>query len=156
MPITHKFVSGKAASTDATIVDGPKWDAIHNAPSWSITLNALVLVLTNQASGLTEVLHRRVRVDLTQATECRMQLNVAVVGTSTAVLRVMYATDNATFVNFGALADVNLSLASTGLKSTAWLPLPAGAMADIYLAIASEGGDGAADPQVGTMVFQYR
>lgn len=38
MAIKHAFVSGKPAAGDATLVDGPKWDAVHTIEAATITL----------------------------------------------------------------------------------------------------------------------
>ena len=39
--ITHTKVSGKAAASDATLIDGPAWDATHTVPE-GVTLPSLI------------------------------------------------------------------------------------------------------------------
>ncbi len=155
MPVTHAFQSAKADGGDATLVQPSNWNADHLSPSWNIFLNATVSIFTNPGS-LLEMAGRRVQVDLGRATQFRVQTNVVIVGATGSTLRIQFSADGGTtWQEFGALADVSLSTASTGFKTTAWLALPAAAKADILLRPVLAGGDGAADPNIGTTVFQF-
>ncbi len=155
MPITHAFVSPEVDEQVVGDVGPDDWNANHLSPAWNIFLNATVSVFTNPGS-LVEMAGRRVQMDLVQATQCRVQTNVVIVGATGSTLRVQFSTDGGTtWAEFGALADVSLSTASTGFKTTAWLALPAAAKADILLRSVLAGGDGAADPNIGVTVFQY-
>lgn len=48
------------------------------------------------------------------------------------------------------------TMASTGIKVTPWINLPAGAKADVRFRIAMHGGDGAADPALGNVSLQFK
>jgi hypothetical protein len=52
--ITHTFVSGKTAAADATLVDGPNWDAAHTGVEWYRTTGDHVNATTTptDVSGL--------------------------------------------------------------------------------------------------------
>ncbi len=159
MPITHKFVSGKAASGDATLVDGPNWDDTHNAPPFNATLLAALTSQTNAPSAVTEFTgsRRRLFVDLTHATEFRSVISVTVAGAAGTVFRMQYSpNDGVDFFEFAALASVNIPIDSIGNKRTAWVALPDGAKTDVLVRMVTQGGDGAADPQLSVAAFQYR
>lgn len=158
MPIRHPFVSGKAASADTTLVDGPRWNETHHAPPFAITLVATPTVIGNMPAAITEFdgLSRRSWLDLTQVTEFRTIVAVTIAGSTGSVVRIQYIPDGGVATELGALADVNVSIATTGTKRSAWNALPTGARADVVLRTITEGGDGVADPQVTLVVFQYR
>ena len=65
-----------------------------------------------------------------------------------------YSTDGVNWIGDGTAG--NISLSSTGAKETAWIDLPAGAFGDVYVRVASNGGNGAADPALGNITIQFR
>lgn len=160
MPITHKFVSGKAASGDATLVDGPNWDDTHNAPPFNMTFIAGLITQTNAPSAVSEFQPgtRRLYLDLTQATEFRTIAAVNNPGSAGTVFRFQYATPTVGgFVEFVTdLTLVNIPIDSTGTKRTGWVLLPDTAKDDVLLRMVTQGGDGVADPQFAMATFQYR
>ncbi len=156
MPIKHKFQSAVADAGTAGEIGPSEWNDNHLFPPFVVTLSGETLTLTNMVSGLLFLTSPIVLVDLTHAVQFRTTMRVRTAGASTAVARVQYSLDQSTWVELGALADVNMSMATVGTRSTVWLPLPSGAQADVYLRIGIEGGDGAADPTIGTITFQHR
>lgn len=62
-----------------------------------------------------------------------------------------------TTIGAGTLASGEATtLASTGVKVTSWINLPAGAKADVRFRVAMHGGDGAADPALGNVSLQFK
>lgn len=95
----------------------------------------------------------RIKADLSGFTEVRFvsRLNGGTF-VSTMTLKVQYSTDES------AWADLTTTVAaiSTGTKTTAWAAMPAGAQADVFLRVLGAGGNGAADPRIGTQTIQVR
>ncbi len=89
---------------------------------------------------------------------------VASASVNTPLLRLRYYTSwSATFANYlqlGASGHVDLSVftgTANTLRDSGWLDLASGAKADgIALAMCELGGDGAADPAVGTTIAMFR
>jgi hypothetical protein len=96
-----------------------------------------------------------VGVDLTGYTEVRYMLTVATVDASanTPVTRLQYSLNNSTW----ATLTSPLSLASTGIRSTAWESIPAAAQAEVLIRPFASGGDDAGSPRaVGVTAFFRR
>jgi hypothetical protein len=93
--------------------------------------------------------------DLTDWTEVRVSFRVATAGTTSKAL-LMYTTDN-----FGSDDDLTsranaISLASTGVKTTDWGAIPAGARGPITIGLVSFDGNGSESPAVVSVVAQFR
>jgi hypothetical protein len=93
--------------------------------------------------------------DLTDWTEVRVSLRVATAGT-TADARLKYTTNN-----FTSDADLTstanaLDLSTTGVKASAWEPIPAGARGPVTFGLVSFNGDGSEDPSVVSVVAHFR
>lgn len=102
-------------------------------------------------------------VDLAGYSQVRMRTNIMVASASagTPTFRVRYYTGySATFANYlqlGASAHVDISLASTGYVDTGWINMAAGAKADgVAIAFCELGGDGAIDPALGATDILFR
>ncbi|MDP9469580.1 MAG: hypothetical protein M3Q71_02795 [Chloroflexota bacterium] len=156
MPIKHAFQSAVADAGTAGEIGPSEWNDNHTFPPFVVTLSAEGITLTNMGSGFAVLTAPQLLVDLTHAVQFRTTMRVRFAGASGAVARVQYSPDQTTWVDFGALADVNMSMATVTTQATAWLSLPTGARADVYLRIGIEGGDGAADPTIGTITLQHR
>jgi len=95
----------------------------------------------------------RIKADLSQFTEVRFVSRVAG-GTFVAgmTLKAQYSTDES------AWADLTATVASNaaGTKVTAWEAIPDPAKADVFLRVVSAGGNGTADPRIGTQAIQVR
>lgn len=65
-----------------------------------------------------------------------------------------YSTDGVNWIGDGS--GGNISLSTNGAKETTWVDLPAGAIGDVYIRVAQAGGNGSADPSLGTVTIQFR
>lgn len=157
MPIRHRFQSAKADGADTTLVRPSNWNDEHSAPPFVYPLVGAAVNLTSLPAAISRSTIGRVRLDFTSVNEARFNMFVSTAGTSTSVSRISYSLDDGTnWAEFGALADVNMSLASAGFRITAWLPVPGAAKADVMLGWTREGGDGTASPQVTALSVSYR
>ena len=80
---------------------------------------------------------------------------------NTPIIRLKYHTafssDIADFIQLGASAQVELSVATASYSDTGWINLTANAKVDgIYIVLAESGGDGAADPALGNTLVMFR
>lgn len=118
-----------------------------------VPLIGLTLTLTNMAAADGEVANLyRTKVDLTDATECRLVVRVGVQGSANADLRVQYSTNESAWSNLTPEAAIN----AVGTVVTAWAAVPAGARGDVFLRVMGKEGDGAADPQIRLVQLQVR
>lgn len=129
------------------------------------TFIGAITAWTNKNVALQEFLNtnqRRLTLDLTNATQFRIIMNVTTQGVSGSVTGVQYSTDSGTTFrgldngNSGSNSTVTLSDLGTGSKVTSWTNLAAGAKADVILRIAGSGGDGAADPAFSNISIQLK
>ena len=121
-----------------------------------IALNSANLAWTNMPAAETElagVVHRRVRVDLTDCDRCRLTARVSTAGAPGAILKAQYAADDA-----GPWADLTagVSLAAVETAAGAWGDVPAGAKGDVIVRVVGLGGNGVADPVIGSVVLEVR
>jgi hypothetical protein len=120
------------------------------ATPYKLCLAAGASTWTNMPAALTEflgLLHHRQRADLTDADRCRLCVRVSTVGFNGANLKVQYSADESAWSDLTA----TVALAPAGTKATAWTDVPAGARGDVFL-----GGNGTADPVVGTITLEVR
>jgi len=125
---------------------------------------ASALTLTNQPSTLQflAATDRHItRADLAGYTEVRLVARVTTGSASQNTPRLIlryrtaFSTNAADYLAVGN-TEVTCSLASTGLITSAWQTLVSGAKADVFLAVLQEGGDGTADPALGSISVQFR
>lgn len=101
------------------------------------------------------------KLDLSTYTEARLVVRIMSAGVSGSKLALKYKTSFAhsdaasTFSDIGTSA-VEAVLTSTGVAASSWIALASGAQADVFVAIIGSLGDGAADPQIGSVVAQFR
>lgn len=100
-------------------------------------------------------------VDLEGYTQVRFRVNKMVVGTAGALFRARYYTSYSTvvgnYLQLGASAQVEVSMAAVGYADTGWVNLAAGAqIPDCYICFTELGGDGVADPAVGATDILFR
>ena len=100
-------------------------------------------------------------VDLLGYTQVRLRANKMVVGTAGSLFRAKYFTSyNTTVTNFlqlGASAQVEASLAATGYFDSGWMDMALGARNDgICIGFTELGGDGVADPALGATDILFR
>jgi hypothetical protein len=102
-------------------------------------------------------------VDLEGYTQVRLRLNQQVTSASanTPIFRAKYFTTYSTvvanFLQLGADAEVELSMAGVGYKDTGWMPLALGAKTTgICIGFTELGGDGVADPALGATDILFR
>ena len=110
---------------------------------------------TNQPAGLTEFLgltHHRLKAELTDCDRCRLVARVSTAGAAGATLKAQYSTDESAWSDLtGAVA-----IDSTGTKATAWADVPAGARGDVFVRLVGSGGNGTADPVIGSVMLEAR
>lgn len=114
------------------------------------------LVLTNHPNSeqaLSNSNRSAVRVNTTAFSEARLTCVVMASSASVNNPRIyfQYSSDG---VNWNGSTEISLS--STGAKETAWVTLPGGAIGDVFVRVAQNGGDGVADPALGTVTIQLR
>ena len=164
MPVKHAFTSAVADGADATQVRPSNWNADHNAPPFALTLVATEFVFTNIPAAVTEVGAGagvlRIRADLTYATEARVSVGVRAgfAANAGATLAVQYSTDQTTWNYLRATGSGPSAVIDVAgqVNVSSWVALDAGAKADVYLRIVTAGGDGVADPRIGTVTLQVR
>jgi hypothetical protein len=118
-----------------------------------VMINVSNVALTNMAAALTEfagTVHRRCRVDLTNAGRCRLTARVSTAGAAGATLKAQYSTDESVWTDLTA----TLSLAAIGTVASVWQAVPAGAKGDVVVRVVGQGGDGAADPVIGNVLIE--
>lgn len=100
-------------------------------------------------------------VDLLGYTQVRLRANKMVVGTAGSLFRAKYYTSYTTtvgnFLQLGASAQVEFSIAATGYSDTGWMDLASGAKINgCYIGFTELGGDGVADPALGATDILFR
>ena len=128
--------------------------------TYTIPLVAVGLAATwiNQPAAATEIFGaaRRIKADLAPYTEFRLQVNVANAGASGAILWVQASLDQSVWTNLDGAAGPTVAISTTGLKVTAWTPIPVSAQTDIFLRPMGQNGNGAVDPAFGSVILQVR
>lgn len=120
---------------------------------------------TNMPAALTEIFtptdvpvpSSRVLYDLTDATQVRFQVSATVAGSASAEIRIQYSTDQSTW-NYLDSGNTGLgqNISTTGLKTSSWSNIAAGAKGDVYLRIVGINGNATADPLFGLIQLQAR
>ena len=137
--ITFNATSGAGSTSD--------WDDVTAGAVEMFFANPLV---ANAAS--------RVKYDLTEATQARLQFNVELVsGAATNTeARVQYSTDQSSWNNLDGASGPAVNITTTGLKVSSWVDIAAGAKDDVFLRVIGINGDGTTDYDVGVVSLQVR
>jgi hypothetical protein len=105
--------------------------------------------ITNASSGGDELVSgggMRQRVDLSLGyTQCRIRVQVTTAGATGAVGRAEYSIDGSTWFALDGGSGPNVSIASTGMKDSAFVTLADAAKTDVEMRMLFT-GDGVADP----------
>lgn len=121
-----------------------------------LVLNTGNVTWTNMPAATTELfgnVHRRVKKDFTDVDQIRLGCRVSTAGSTGALIQAQYSTDD---TNWNTLTTNTLSVATpTGTKVTAWEAIPVNARGDVFVRIIGSGGDGAADPVLGTIYLEF-
>ena len=134
--------------------------------TWDVYSGEATMTWGNKPAALTELdgnADHRVVLDLTDMTEWRLlDRSSDSAGTADCVLGVQYSTDGGTTWQgldngiAGSLSTATNSCDVLGYYITAWSPLNVTAQTEVFLRLASSGGNGAADPDFGTIQVQFR
>jgi len=117
---------------------------------------------TNQPVGETFLLgsNRHVtKVDLTDYTEVRLVVRVlGVAANSGATMQLKFRTSFSTGVfGYSTFANTAVSIDATNtITDSGWVSMPSVARADVFVAPAGLGGDGAIDPEFGSVAAHFR
>lgn len=119
---------------------------------------------TNMPSAVTELYgvaaRFRMKLDLTNYTQCRLICAVSTAGASTAEIRIQYSTNGDTQSAWSYMNTVGdgpkTVVGTTGGKASAWTNIVAGAQTDTWFRVVGINGDAALDPIFGTIALQVR
>jgi hypothetical protein len=118
------------------------------------------LTLTNQANaeqGLGNSNRNETKFDGTNFTQVRVVARIVTAGAAAARLYPQFSTDGAAFTTIGSGTGGDAaSIAAVGAVASGWVNLPAGAKADVVFRIAQNGGNGTADPALGSVALQFK
>lgn len=99
------------------------------------------------------------QIDLTHFTHVRLTVRVTTAATAGTKLTASYYTAFSTtltdFIDIGTSA-VETAIDATGITTSSWIALAAGAKADVFTTIKQSGGDGATDPVVAFLSLQFK
>ena len=95
----------------------------------------------------------RVKLDLTNATQMRIQFCQGNNTANTAKLAVQYSTNGTSFTDAGVFANFG---AINTTQVGAWTNIPAGMKADVFLRFGATGGDGTEIPEFGNVYIQVK
>lgn len=129
--------------------------------------------ITNVPAAETEVSQggittgRRMKMDLTNATQARLTCRVSTVASTGTKLAAQYSTDETSWFFLSGTASGSAPAASdyvlidgtastTNVTVLAWANLQSAAKADVFWRLVTVGGDGAADPVLASITFQVR
>ena len=140
---------------DTTVSIPPVTSITHTIPIMAVGLAA---TWTNQPVAVTEMYGatRRIKADLSPYVEFRLQVNVAVAGGAGSLLWAQSSPDQTTWTNLDGASGPTVAISTTGLKVTAWTPIPVSAQTDIFLRPMGQNGNGAVDPAFGSVILQVR
>lgn len=156
------------AGTTATFVEGQGWSVSNTyQPIKSFTVHGDAganFAMTNAtlAERFAGNTTRHIfAVDLVGYSQVRLCVNKQVAGTAGSIFRAKYYTSySATVGNYlqlGASAQVETSMAATGYFDSGWMDLASGAKINgCYIAFTESGGDGVADPAIGATDILFR
>jgi hypothetical protein len=147
---------GQDGAAGADGVPGPASIAVLNFHA-DATAN---LTLTNQANaeqGLGNSNRNETKFDGSNFTQVRVAARIVTAGAATARLYPQFSTDGSAFTTIGSgTGGDSASMAAPGAVASGWINLPAGAKADVVFRIAQNGGNGTADPALGSVALQFK
>lgn len=112
--------------------------------------------LTNLAAAASEPFGPRIRTTVELGagpTEWRAMCAISVAGSAGTLIRIQWSADEATWTTVVAPIAIDV----TGRLKTAWGAIPAAALTgDIVFRLVAEGGDGVADPAIGSTHVEVR
>lgn len=112
-------------------------------PAKSERFNSGTDTFTNLGAGPTEPnAENRFQTDLTGYTEARLLGRIKIAG-ATSSLKAQYSTDGSSFSDL----TTGFSMATTGIKASAWTVIPTAAKTLVEVRIVGFGGNGTEDPQ---------
>jgi hypothetical protein len=153
---TLRFIEGAGFSTERTY-QPVKTISVHADAGANFVMTNATLA-ERFAGNSTRMIFG---IDLLGYTQVKLEGNKQVIGTAGSLFRAKYFTSfNTTVTNYlqlGASAQVEFSMAATGYANTGWVNMAAGAQANgIYIALTELGGDGVADPALGFTEINFR
>jgi hypothetical protein len=125
----------------------------------SIAINTAALTITDIPAALTELAastNRRAKVDLTNAIVARITARVTTAGSASAEIRAQYSLDESTWDYLDGSSGPAVNIATLGTKASGFVALAAAAKADVFVRVVTINGDGAADPQIGSIYIQVK
>ena len=93
------------------------------------------------------------KVDLTNATQSRIVVRIAVAPVVNAKIKVKYSTDGSTWYD---LCSVTMPATANNTNVGVWTNIPAGAKADVFIKVVGIDGNGTADPSFGLITLQVK
>lgn len=116
-------------------------------------------VWTNMPAGLREFdndVRRRVFIDLTNATQVRLGVNVITAGAAGSVLAIQYSTNQSTWNYLDGGTGPSVPINSTGLVNSSFVTITPAAKGNVYLRVVGSGGNGNADPNISTIHLEVK
>ena len=158
--------AGRALLDDATASDqrttlGFATDLLRLDQSWLASPGAgVTLSAVAAADAFLAKSNRNIQqADLTPFTQVRMTVRVTTAATAGTKLVATYHTAFSTtltdYVAIGTSA-VECAIDATGITTSSWIDLAAGAKADVFTTIKQTGGDGATNPVIAFLTLQFR
>ena len=116
------------------------------------------VVFTNMPSTLSEPFGGRCRlpVNLSAATEARLQILRMVAGAATSRLSVEWSTNLSQWTSLSSSTGPGVSLSATGWVDSGWTSLRAAARTSSFLRLSGQSGDGALDPAFASILLEVR
>ena len=141
-PFIHANVQGHSHITPL---------AMH-APGAATTWTNMPAVLT----AFLGVTTQNTKFDMSPFTQARLVAQIQVAGSGSAKLRIQHSAIAISWAYLDGTSAPSLDISGTGLKVSDWATLEADAGNDHLLRLVGIDGDGAADPQFGLIVVQFR
>ena len=104
------------------------------------------------------VARHRTKIDLSNANEARLEVNVANpdLVPANAEFRLQYSTDQTTWNYLDGATGPSVNVSSAGLEVSPYVSIVNGAKSDVYIRLVGVNGDGTHDPEFGKVDLQVR
>jgi hypothetical protein len=116
MAIKHKATYTRPGNLDFPAP--AQWNDDHNFPPLCVAINTANATWTNQPLAATELfgtVHRRVKIDLTYASQVRLMARVSTIGATNAIIYAEYSSDESAWSTLaGNLAMFQYPLSDRG------------------------------------------
>lgn len=128
--------------------------------SWALT--TVSETFTNQANSQLATAAIGAKIDLNNFSQIKLSIRVGTASASANIPRVylLYSTNDGSSYSVlgqGTVASGEaVSIAATGYPETDWYDIPVGAKSNVVIRSAINGGDGVADPTIGSQYIQLR